>query len=167
MRNQLRAFWAAALIALPFSASADLSAVPSGKYTLDRSHGYITFTYSHLGFSNPRVGFNSFDTVLCSLSVEYLTSPLEVFNEVRRVLKPGGAFINSFSERWFPTKAVTLWTRMHPFERIGMVLDHYIATGFADLQTESVRGHLRPENDRYRGMSPFSDPVYVVAGRKP
>ena len=64
MRNQVRAFWAAALIALPFSASADLSAVPSGKYTLDRSHGYITFTYSHLGFSNPRVGFNSFDTVL-------------------------------------------------------------------------------------------------------
>ena len=119
--------------------------------------------------STPALPFddNSFDTVLCSLSVEYLTSPLEVFNEVRRVLKPGGAFINSFSERWFPTKAVTLWTRMHPFERIGMVLDHYIATGFADLQTESVRGHLRPENDRYRGMSPFSDPVYVVAGRKP
>ena len=93
MRNQLRAFWAAALIALPFSASADLSAVPSGKYTLDRSHGYITFTYSHLGFSNPRVGFNSFDTVLCSLSVEYLVRPFEVFAELARVLRPGGRLV--------------------------------------------------------------------------
>jgi SAM-dependent methyltransferase/FKBP-type peptidyl-prolyl cis-trans isomerase 2 len=110
---------------------------------------------------------NSFDIVLCSLSVEYLTSPLELFAEVRRVLRPGGLFINSFSERWFPTKVVTLWTELHPFERIGMVLDDYIATGFDDLQTESVRGHFRPDADRYRGMSPFSDPVYVVTGRKP
>ncbi len=110
---------------------------------------------------------NSFDIVLCSLSVEYLTRPLDLFAEARRVLRPGGLFINSFSERWFPTKAVTLWTELHPFERIGMVLDHYIATGFDDLQTESVRGHFRPDHDKYRGMSSFSDPVYVVTGRKP
>jgi SAM-dependent methyltransferase len=112
-------------------------------------------------------GENSFDIVLCSLSVEYLTSPLDLFAEVRRVLKPGGLFINSFSERWFPTKVVTLWTEMHPFERIGLVLDYYIATGFCDLQTESVRGQSRPDDDKYRGMSPFSDPLYVVTGRKP
>ncbi len=110
---------------------------------------------------------NSFDIVLCSLSVEYLTSPLDLFAEVLRVLKPGGLFINSFSERWFPTKAVTLWTEMHPFERIGMVLDYYIASGFEDLQTESVRGHPGPDSGKYRGMSPFSDPLYVVTGRKP
>lgn len=59
-----RTISAAILLALPFGASADLSEVPSGKYTLDATHGYITFTYSHLGFSNPRVGFNRFDTVL-------------------------------------------------------------------------------------------------------
>jgi polyisoprenoid-binding protein YceI len=64
MRNLIRSFCTVTLLAMPFSASADLSDVPSGKYTLDSSHGYITFTYSHLGFSNPRVGFNSFDTVL-------------------------------------------------------------------------------------------------------
>jgi polyisoprenoid-binding protein YceI len=64
MRNLLRTFYAATLLALPLSVWADLSAVPSGKYTLDSSHGYITFTYSHLGFSNPRVGFNRFDTEL-------------------------------------------------------------------------------------------------------
>jgi polyisoprenoid-binding protein YceI len=64
MRNLVHSILAAALLGIPLCASADLSDVPSGTYTLDSSHGYITFTYSHLGFSNPRVGFNSFDTVL-------------------------------------------------------------------------------------------------------
>ena len=64
MRKLICSFCAATLLALPFSVSADLSDVPSGEYTLDSSHGYITFTYSHLGFSNPRVGFNRFDTKL-------------------------------------------------------------------------------------------------------
>ena len=64
MWNLVRSLCAATLLVLPFSVSADLSDVPSGKYTLDSSHGYITFTYNHLGFSNPRVGFNRFDTEL-------------------------------------------------------------------------------------------------------
>jgi polyisoprenoid-binding protein YceI len=64
MFNLARSICAAALIAMPLTVTADLTEVPSGKYALDSSHGYITFTYSHLGFSNPRVGFNSFDTVL-------------------------------------------------------------------------------------------------------
>lgn len=34
--------------------------VPSGAYTLENTHGYITFSYSHLGFSRPHVGFNTF-----------------------------------------------------------------------------------------------------------
>ena len=31
-----------------------------------------------------------FDVVVCSVSVEYLIKPLEIFAEVARVLKPGG-----------------------------------------------------------------------------
>lgn len=38
--------------------------VPSGAYGLDKTHGYVTFSYSHLGFSNPEVGFNEFDVDL-------------------------------------------------------------------------------------------------------
>jgi len=78
MRNFIRSFCAATLFALPFSVSADLSDVPSGKYTLDSSHGYITFTYSHLGFSNPRIGFNSFDTELALDSSNPENSVVEV-----------------------------------------------------------------------------------------
>jgi polyisoprenoid-binding protein YceI len=32
---------------------ADLSALPSGTYTPDQNHAYITFSYSHMGFSKP------------------------------------------------------------------------------------------------------------------
>lgn len=46
----------------------------------------------------------------CSSSVEYLIHPIEVFSEVARVLKPGAPFVVTFSERWFPTKAIELWT---------------------------------------------------------
>lgn len=37
-----------------------LASMPSGAYTLDKNHGYISFSYSHFGYSNPQVGFRSF-----------------------------------------------------------------------------------------------------------
>jgi ubiquinone/menaquinone biosynthesis C-methylase UbiE len=51
---------------------------------------------------------NTFDAVLCAVSVQYLTRPVETFGEVARVLKPGAPFIITFSNRCFPTKAVNL-----------------------------------------------------------
>jgi SAM-dependent methyltransferase len=63
----------------------------------------------------------SFDAAVCSVSVEYLTDPLAVFSEVWRALKPGEVFINSFSNRWFPPKAINLWIDLHEFERMGLV----------------------------------------------
>ncbi len=41
----------------------------------------------------------SFDAVVCCVSIDYLTTPIEVFREVRRVLVPGGVFVNSFSKQ--------------------------------------------------------------------
>ena len=35
--------------------------------------------------------------------------PIEVFREVRRVLRPGGPFVCTFSNRLFPTKAIRGW----------------------------------------------------------
>ena len=51
----------------------------------------------------------SFDAVTCCVSVQYLQRPEEVFAEVYRVLKPGGVFIVSFSNRMFYDKAITAW----------------------------------------------------------
>lgn len=51
----------------------------------------------------------SFDATLCCVGVQYLKRPVEVFAEVRRVLRADAPFVVSFSNRFFPTKAVAVW----------------------------------------------------------
>ena len=110
---------------------------------------------------------NSFDTVICTASVEYLVQPIMVFEQVRRVLRPGGQFVLTFSDRWFPTKAIYLWTELHPFERLGLVLAYFRqAGGFSQLGTESIRFYPRPSDDPRAHERAFSDPVFAVWGRK-
>ena len=53
-----------------------------------------------------------FDVVTCVVSVDYLIHPLEVFREAQRVLRPGGKFILSQSNRCFQTKAIAMWLGM-------------------------------------------------------
>ncbi|PHS41966.1 MAG: polyisoprenoid-binding protein [Robiginitomaculum sp.] len=38
--------------------------VPSGAYTMDKTHGYVTFSYSHFDLSNPQLRFRDIDAVL-------------------------------------------------------------------------------------------------------
>ena len=110
---------------------------------------------------------DSFDAVICTVSVEYLVNPLEVFSEVRRVLKPGGLFINIFSNRWFPPKVIALWIDLHEFERMGLVSEYYHRTrGFGVVNTRSLRGLSRPEDDKYSGQTGQSDPVFAVWASK-
>ena len=52
---------------------------------------------------------DEFDAVLVCVGVQYLQRPLTVFREIRRVLKPDGLTIATFSNRCFPTKAVAIW----------------------------------------------------------
>lgn len=106
-----------------------------------------------------------FDAVVCTVSVEYLTQPFEVFAEVRRVLKPGGRFIVTFSNRWFPPKVVKIWQDLHEFERPALVLEYFLRTGgFGELETESIRGLPRPYDDKYADRLADSDPIYAVWG---
>ena len=110
---------------------------------------------------------NTFDAVVNTVSVEYLTDPLAVFRDVSRILRPDGYFILTFSNRWFPTKAIKIWQELHEFERMGLVLEYFLRTGgFKDLQTYSIRGLPRPHDDKYFPELLFSDPVYAVWGRK-
>jgi SAM-dependent methyltransferase len=61
--------------------------------------------------AEPRLPFADacFDAVTCCVSVDYLVRPLEVFDEVARVLRPGGPFVCTFSNRCFPSKAIRGW----------------------------------------------------------
>ena len=110
---------------------------------------------------------DTFDALICTVSVEYLTRPLELFEELARVLRPGGVAVMTFSNRWFPPKAVRIWTELHDFERMGLVMEYFNQTGrFVDIETSSLRGMPRPYDDKYFPEMPYSDPVYAVWGRK-
>ncbi len=116
---------------------------------------------------DPRLPYGDaeFDAVICSLSVEYLVKPFDVFAEVARVLRPGGRFIVTFSNRWFPPKAIHAWEGMHEFERPGLVMEYFLRDGaFNGLQTWSMRGLPRPADDKYADRHDNSDPVYAVWG---
>lgn len=109
---------------------------------------------------------NSYDAVICTASIEYLTQPLAVLSEIARVTKPGGVFVTTFSDRWFPGKEILPWAEMHPFERQGLVLDYYIKTNaLDDLHTESIRGLPRPYDDKYINETVVSDPIFTIWGR--
>ena len=60
----------------------------------------------------------SFDAVLCAVSVQYLTRPVEVFRECARVLRPGGKLVIATSHRLFPTKAIAAWRSLEPGDRM-------------------------------------------------
>ncbi len=108
----------------------------------------------------------AFEAALCCVSVQYLTEPIRIFQEISRVLKRGGPFIVAFSHRWFPPKVIRLWTELHPFERMGLVVEYFRKSGsFKDLHTESVRGYPRPDADRYFPQVTLSDPVFAVWGK--
>jgi SAM-dependent methyltransferase len=61
--------------------------------------------------ADPQLPFGdaSFDAAVCCVSVDYLVRPVEVFSDVARVVRPGGPFVCTFSNRCFPTKAIRGW----------------------------------------------------------
>lgn len=118
---------------------------------------------------SPQMPFddNQFDAVICTVSVEYLTQPFEVFTEVARILKPEGYFITTFSNRWFPPKVINIWPDLHEFERQGMVMEYFLQSEkYHNLQTYSARNFPRPNDDKYLHETAQSDPVFAVWGQK-
>ena len=116
---------------------------------------------------NPNLPFDdrSFHAVVNTVSIEYLVNPQQVFSEVRRVLKPGGLVIVTFSNRYFPPKTTTFWPLLHPAERPGWVLQLLHSSGFSDLHCQVERGLKRSEDDRYADQVEEMDPLFAVWGR--
>jgi SAM-dependent methyltransferase len=100
---------------------------------------------------------DTFDAVAITVSIQYLTQPLEVFREVNRILKPGGLFVVIFSNRMFPTKAVAIWRMLDDQQHLELVASYFHYAGnFVGTEAH----HLTPPALAY------TDPVYVVMARK-
>lgn len=107
----------------------------------------------------------TYNAVVCTVSIEYLINPEAVFKEIGRVLRPGGLFIVTFSNRWFPDKVINIWEDLHEFERMGFVMELFQKSKmFTDLETYSIRGLSRPTDDKYFPDLMDSDPIYAVWG---
>ena len=109
----------------------------------------------------------TFDVVLNTVSVDYLTHPLRIFEEVNRVLKPGGLFLVIFSNRMFPEKAVKIWRESNEEERVLLVQDFFKEAGnFEKPGLFISKGKPRPKDDQYAHLGIPSDPIYAVFADK-
>ncbi len=107
----------------------------------------------------PRMPFvdSRFDACLLTVSVQYLTRPVEVFHDVARVLRPGAPFLISYSNRMFPTKAVMIWRTLGETERARLIAFYLEqAGGFEQSAMENL----------VEGEVGVVDPVIMVHARR-
>ena len=81
----------------------------------------------------------TFAAVTCCVSVDYLTKPLDVFAEAARVLRPGGVFVCTFSNRCFPTKVIRGWLHTDDRGRCRIVETYFDMTAGFDEPTTQLR----------------------------
>ena len=99
---------------------------------------------------------NTYYFVTCVVSVDYLTRPLEVFSEIRRVLKPNGVAIISQSNRCFPTKAIKIWLNTNDLQHIFIIGSYFhYAGGFHSLEALDISPNPL-----------FSDPLFIIRAAK-
>lgn len=99
----------------------------------------------------------SFDMVTCVVSVDYLNKPREVFREVHRVLRPGGRFVLSQSNRLFYSKAVAKWLALDDYGRLELIGDYFhYAGGFGPPRAFDISA-------KGKGAK---DPMYIVEATK-
>ncbi|MBJ6143431.1 methyltransferase domain-containing protein [Hymenobacter sp. BT559] len=99
-------------------------------------------------------GDAEFDAAGICVSVQYLTRPADVFQELARVLRPGAPLVVTFSNRCFPDKAVYAWQVLNDNGHVALVQQYFAAANFGPTE---VFAH-RPKD---------GDPLYGVVGRRP
>jgi SAM-dependent methyltransferase len=108
--------------------------------------------------ATPQLPFeaDTFDAVVLTVSIQYITQPIAVFQEVGRILRPGGPFVVIFSNRMFPTKAVAIWRMLDDQKHVDLIAAYFHHAGnFVGLAAHNW------------SPSGYTDPVYVVLARKP
>jgi hypothetical protein len=97
---------------------------------------------------------SEFDGAVVTVSVQYLTKPVEVFREVARVLRPAAPFVITYSNRMFPTKAVRIWRALDDRDRANLIATYFkYAGGFGSVEARDCTAY---------GASSPGDPLYAV-----
>jgi SAM-dependent methyltransferase len=91
------------------------------------------------------------------VSVDYLNKPFEIFREAARVLKPGGKFILSQSNRCFATKAIAMWLGQSDLQHCQVIGAYFhFSGGWSPARAFDVSPH----------GSRTSDPLFIVEATK-
>jgi len=98
-------------------------------------------------------GDQEFDGAGICVSVQYLTQPVAVFQELARVLRPGAPLVVTFSNRCFPDKAVYAWQALDDAGHAGLVKHYFEAAGFEAAEVYAQR----PKH---------GDPLYGVVAKR-
>ncbi len=108
--------------------------------------------------ADPRLPFDdaAFDAVVCCVSVDYLTRPIEVFADIARVVRSGGVFVCTFSNRCFPTKAIRGWLYTTDEQHCAIVATYFREAGAWD----------EPITQRRTAANHPGDPLYAVWATK-
>lgn len=98
----------------------------------------------------------SIDAATMCVSVQCLERPVDVMRDLRRVLRPEGRAIVTFSNRCFPTKAVAVWKALGGADHCRLVQLYLQRAGFTETETRT----LVPPGGA-------SDPLHAVIGQAP
>jgi len=109
--------------------------------------------------SDPGLPFEnrSFDAALVTVSIQYMIRPVDVFNQVNRVLKEGASFHVIYSNRMFSDKAVWIWRTLDDDQRAQLVGSYFAQSdGWEAIQVTDISPRLDFQ----------SDPLFAVSARK-
>jgi len=95
------------------------------------------------------------DAAVICVSIQYLQRPVAVLSEVLSILKPGGLVAITFSNRCFPTKAVSIWQALDMGHHPKLVSLYLERAGFAAVEARTL---IPQDLDQ--------DPLWAVIGRK-
>ena len=104
---------------------------------------------------NPSLPFeeNQFDAGVICVSIDYLTDPLFVLKDMGRVLKKDAPLIITFSNRYFESKATTIWLQLNEEQRA-----YFVKSLLIDAKCY--------KNIKLTDCSPeFGDPLYAAIAK--
>ena len=104
--------------------------------------------------SQPDLGVQeSYDAVVCAVSIQYLIKPVDVMCSVARALRPNGCIHVAMSHRCFPTKAIAAFQQISPQQRAQLVGYYLEQASFHDIE--------------FHDRSPVQgDPLWIVSAKK-